>query len=103
MAVAFENGAAVRAGRYRLAEMLASGTAEETVTYAKLARGEHLTQLTLEERGADGPEIHEFTARSIRSAGGHIEAVVTVERRIEDVVYRQLMTFPPSGSGPEGD
>ncbi len=99
MAVVYENAAAAQAGRYRLSEMLASAEAGgETDTYAKLVRGEQLTQLMLEERGTAAPEIHEFTARSIRNAGGTVEAVVTIERRIEDVVYRQLMTLPHSES-----
>lgn len=103
IAVIYENAAAVKFGRYRLLEMLTPGSSVESETYARLLRGEQLSQLMLEDHGPNTPEIHEFTARSIRSVGGSIEAVITVERRIEDIVYQQLMTFPRKAEtkGPE--
>ncbi len=92
LAVVYENAAASASGRYRLLELLEPGLAYDCDAYARLARGEQHVELFMEENASNDSEIHEFTARSIRNTGGTVDAAVTVERRIQEHLYRQIMT-----------
>jgi PAS domain S-box-containing protein len=89
LGVAYENEAAVRSGRHRLLEMLSPSSPVAERTKSLLLRGEHIAQFVIDDRSAGGPSIHEFTAWAIRHVGDTIDAVITIERRIEDTVYRR--------------
>jgi len=90
--VAYENAAAARDGRHRLFEMLAPSSPTAERTQAQLLRGELVAQYVVDDRAADGPSIDEFSARAIRNVGDTIEAVITIERRIQEGGHRRRKT-----------
>jgi len=92
--VAYENAAAARDGRYRLLEMLAPSSPEAERTTSLLLRGEHIARFVVDDRSGSKPSINEFTAWAVRSAGDTIDAVITIERRIEDSLARRSRIEP---------
>jgi PAS domain S-box-containing protein len=86
--VAYENAAAAEAPRHRLLEMLAPGSPVAERTRSLLLGGERIARIVVDDRSADGPSINEFTAWAIRNVGDTIDAVITIERRIEDTARR---------------
>jgi PAS domain S-box-containing protein len=99
--VAYENEAATRSGRHRLLEMLSPSSPVAERTKSLLLRGEHIAQFVVDDRSEGGPSIHEFTAWAVRHGRDTIDAVITIERPVEDTAHRRHRGARSHDDGPE--